>query len=762
MNTIPPILATDREFLVAWRRRRDAESLRPLVERYAALVYGSALRRTGSAVHAAEATRAVFLVLARRARRLRKKTVLAGWLFHVTEVACRKLPRNPRRVSRWRWLRLEKKVEVAAEEPLWARVAPELDPLLDRLPPAQRHAVLLRVLLGWDWASTARVLRVNERRCQRRVERGLKKLTRRLCRRGIVTEAETLAQICATEGCAVPLPEALAAEILLAIEQRPGKRPSLKLARRVLFAMAWTRWRRRVVIGVPAFITSLVALVALTWFVSSLSGHSRFFSMLFQWSVKEEAKRNPGMTEPARPWPAAGEGLERIVTSIRTTRDLYQTTNIWQAHLKFTREQWKAIEPKRIAPLPHFLQPDGTVLLRNPNAQRSGLAGVLGFDFNWTSADFEFAGVAFTNVAARVKGNGTYLASLHGDKRSFKVDLNKYAKGRRLGEAEELNFHNLLSDPSCLSDALAYEFFREAGVPAPRTAYAYLSVSVAGQWEHKPLGLYAMVEPVDERFALERFGSKQTPLFKPVTYELFKYLGDDWAAYAAIYDLKTKAAEAQLRRVIEFARLVTTASDAEFVQRVGDFLDVERFARYLACEVLLANYDGFLSDGQNFYLYLDPVSNRLGFIPWDLDLAWGGFGLIGTRTQRERASIWHPWVGQHRFLERMMAVEEFRRLYRAQLEDLFARLFVPNRLYARIDIVAQAIRSPIAAESAYRLRRFEQAVGAQKVERPADETAQGDNRPVHQLKRFVEQRAISVREQLDGKAEGAILERHPL
>ncbi len=759
MSVLPPILITDRESLVAWRRRRSAENLRPLVERYAALVYSSALRRTGSADQAKEVTRAVFLVLARRARRLRQKTVLAGWLFQITALTCRKLGCKPRRLGLWRWLGLGRRRVVSADESLWSRVAPELDALLDGLPAAQRNAVLLRTLLGWDWASVARVLRTNERRAGKRVERGLRKLIRRLRRRGVPTEVEPLAQVCSAEGCAAPLPEGLAPEILSAIEQRPGKRPALKLARRTLNALAWARWRRRFVIGVPAFILSLVAIVGLAWYVSSLSGHSRLFSMLLTWSAKEEAKKSPGMMQPARPWPADAASQGARAAGVRTAQDLYQTTNIWLAHLSFSREQWSIVQPKRIAPLPNFLQPDGTVLLRNPKAQRGGLAGVVGFDFNWASADFDFGGVAFTNVAARVKGNGTYLASLHGDKRSYKVDLNKYTKGQKLGEAKELNFHNLLADRSCLSDALAYEFFRDAGVPAPRTAYAYLSVSVEGQWDRKPLGLYAMVEPVDEAFALEHFGSKQTPLFKPVTYELFKDLGDDWAAYAAIYDLKTQATTAQLRRMIEFARLVTHASDQEFAQRLGEFLDLERFARYLAGEVLLSNYDGFLTDGQNFYLYLDPDSNKLGFIPWDLDLSWGGFFLIGTATQRERASIWHPWVGQHRFLERVLAVEEFRQFYRVQLEDLFARLFVPSRLSERIDAVAQFIRSPIAAESEFRLQKFEQAVSGQRAEDSSDGTAQGANRPAHQLKRFIERRALSVREQLDGKSQGVVLRR---
>ena len=71
---------------------------------------------------------------------------------------------------------------------------------------------------------------------------------------------------------------------------------------------------------------------------------------------------------------------------------------------------------------------------------------------------------------------------MYGSKQPFKVDLNKFAKGQKLGEVNELNFHNVIDDRSYMSDALAYEFFRDAGVPAPRTAYVYLSVSVERRW----------------------------------------------------------------------------------------------------------------------------------------------------------------------------------------------------------------------------------------------------------------------------------------
>ena len=199
------------------------------------------------------------------------------------------------------------------------------------------------------------------------------------------------------------------------------------------------------------------------------------------------------MAETVRPWPtnAATPGFD--ARHARNAEELYRTTNIWPVHLTFTREQWQALEPKRIRPLANFILPDGRFLLRNPEARRSGLLGVLGLEYDWSRAECEFGEVSFTNVAARVKGN---VASLW-DKRPFRLDLNKFRRDQKLGGIDELTFDNLVFDNSRMNEALAYEFFRDAGVPAPRTAYAWLSVSVATQWERKPMGLYVMEETVE-------------------------------------------------------------------------------------------------------------------------------------------------------------------------------------------------------------------------------------------------------------------------
>lgn len=646
------------------------------------------------------------------------------------------------------------------DAPAWVRLAPVLDALLERLPVAQRRALLVQHFEGYGPSEAAQLFRIGEKRLGKLTTRGVENLRRRLRRAGVELDAGTLADAIRAGGCS-PRPEgAFLDELVEAIAEARGRRPADPLARRILNSLAWTRWRRRVVFGVPAFVAAVISLLATIWIVEGRDGHSRLISMFLVGSIKHEGRTVPGLASPAKPWPGEGQAQLPSAHSVRTAAQLFQTTNIWLVHLQFAADQWEAIQPKRIRPLPHFLQSDGTVLLRNPEAQRSGLAGVLGFDFDWAHAELEFSGLRFTNVASRIKGNGTFLGSLYGEKRSWKIDLNKFAKGQRLGDIDELTLNNLVNDYSSMSDALAYEFFREAGVPASRTAYAYVSVSVDGKWTAKPLGLYAMVEPVDGNFALEHLGSARAPIFKPVTYELFNHLGDDWSAYAEIYDLKTKATPAQQQRVIEFARLVTHAGDEEFAERLAEFLDLPKFSRYLACEVMLSNYDSFLSNGQNFYIYLDPDSNKFGFIPWDLDLSWGGFFLLGTTEERERASIMRPWVGRNRFLERVFRVKAFRDQYRAQLEELLARQFVPERLHRRVDEVASAIRDPVLAESDFRHGRFLEATSAKRRLEPIDEYESGAKRAAHQLHRFIDERAKSVRDQLDGKSRGIVLERN--
>ena len=516
-------------------------------------------------------------------------------------------------------------------------------------------------------------------------------------------------------------------------------------------------------------------------------------------------------------FPGISKAGGRQLAMAAAAAPLFQETNVWNVHLIFTAEQWAAMEPKRVqggfggfggpggpmggpgrpggfggpmagpgnpmrgstngpgGPMmggtggpprggPPGGEDGGGMTLRNPNAQRNGLAGIMGIDFVWARATLEFEGFKFDDIGVRYKGNGTYAESQRQLKRPLKIDLDKNVRGQNLLGVTKLNFGNLVADPSCLSDTLSYQLFREAGVPSPRTAHARIHLTVPGKYDHLFLGLYVMVENVDSMFAISRFGVKQGLILKPVTPKIFEYLGEDWAAYAGIYDPKTRAYPEQQRRVIELARLVTSADDATFQAKIGDFLDLDEFARFLAVTVFLSTMDSILAQGQNCYVYLHPVSNKFMFMPWDLDHSFGEFPMIGTAEGRINLSLVHPYVGKNKFLERMLAFEQFKTLYLNYHRRFLDTVYKPEKIHQQLDRIAGVIRPALKEESDAKLKRFEQAVSDKTIVPDAN-----DNNPFRgfgpfggtpsQTKLFITKRAQSVANQLAGTSTGQIVER---
>jgi hypothetical protein len=77
-----------------------------------------------------------------------------------------------------------------------------------------------------------------------------------------------------------------------------------------------------------------------------------------------------------------------------------------------------------------------------------------------------FDGATIPDVVAHRKGLTTGSSS----KPSLVLDINELGKGRKLFGLQKIVLNNAIQDPSFLNVHLAYEFFRMAGLPAPRTA----------------------------------------------------------------------------------------------------------------------------------------------------------------------------------------------------------------------------------------------------------------------------------------------------
>jgi len=387
--------------------------------------------------------------------------------------------------------------------------------------------------------------------------------------------------------------------------------------------------------------------------------------------------------------------------------------------------------------------------LQGPEGKRNGFAASRGVQFEYVHGNATIDGQTVKNIGIRYKGNGTYFDGAAAGKVSLKLDFAEYVKGQRLGTLKKLNLHSNVTDATWMNEVLAFQLFRDAGVPAPRTSYARVYIAVEGRKERAYAGLYSLVENPDEEFVTARGLPKTGALFKPVATNVFSDLGSDWKRYNQTYDPKTTLTAAQKQRVIDFARLVTSGSDAQFAAQVGEYLDLDETARYFAVVVFLSDLDGLLGPGQNYYLYLDPRSQRFSFIAWDQDHSFGQF-FRGTQSAREQLSIHHPWSESSRFLDRLFRVDAFKKAYLARLTEFSTTLFTPERFYKQVDDLAVVLRPAVKDESAQRLLRFDRAVAGEVP--PGDAGMfRGANIPI---KPFVKARARSVLDQLAGRSTG--------
>src|SRR6266567_9629831 len=77
----------DIELLRLYAEEQSEAAFEALVKRHINLVYSAARRAVDNVDQAEEITQAVFIILARKARGLRRGTILSGWLYQTARLA---------------------------------------------------------------------------------------------------------------------------------------------------------------------------------------------------------------------------------------------------------------------------------------------------------------------------------------------------------------------------------------------------------------------------------------------------------------------------------------------------------------------------------------------------------------------------------------------------------------------------------------------------------------------------------------------------
>lgn len=344
-------------------------------------------------------------------------------------------------------------------------------------------------------------------------------------------------------------------------------------------------------------------------------------------------------------------------------------------------------------------------------------------------------GETFKNVAIRGKGN-TSLSQVTNDRYSYKIEFDHYTDALTYHGLDKLCLNNIIQDNTYMKDYLCYQMMQQMGVAAPLCSYAYLTVN-GEDW-----GLYLAVEAVEESFLQRSYGSDYGELYKPDSTEmgggrgngqdftmpdtaentaantaentaestaadttagfpngqmpdgfssgapdmgggnfaggsgsadvLLQYIDDDPDSYSNIFDnAKTSCSEADKARLIAALKTLS-GKDA------SSAVDVDMVIRYFVAHNFVLNFDSYTGSMiHNYYLY--EKGGQLQMIPWDYNLAFGGFQSSGGATALVNYPIDTPVSGgsidERPMLAWIFADEEYTALYHQYFAEFIAEYF---------------------------------------------------------------------------------------
>jgi len=243
---------TDAQLLRRFAAHREEAAFAALMRRHGGLVWGVCQHLLRQEQDAEDAFQATFLVLARRARSIRKTEALGSFLHSVAYRVAMKAKQTARK-------RQARESECGAPEPAkgepssdlaWRELQAALDAAVQQVPRKYRDPFVLCCLEGKSREQAARELNCKEGTVSSRIARAREQLLKRLARRGVTLSAAMCAGALWTQSARAAVPWALAGRTVRAVTGAAGgaSPAATTLAQGVLTMMGLAKWRLGVLI----------------------------------------------------------------------------------------------------------------------------------------------------------------------------------------------------------------------------------------------------------------------------------------------------------------------------------------------------------------------------------------------------------------------------------------------------------------------------------------------------------------------------------
>lgn len=356
---------------------------------------------------------------------------------------------------------------------------------------------------------------------------------------------------------------------------------------------------------------------------------------------------------PALPDGGVDAGLDAPDAAVDLSAALFPRDRVLDVQITMAPADWAAL---RSQPRPSDLS--DTTCARQPTAP----------GYTYYPATIAIDGATTAQVGLRKKGN---LGSLSTTRPGLRVKANEYVPGQRIAGLEVLTLNNNHQDDALISQCLGYELFAAAGLPASRCAFAHVRVN------GEDLGVYSHVENVREEFLARHFAD--------ATGNLYESGGDFVVGGTGGFQPKTNSTAPDCS---DLDRVVTAlgAPAAQLPTQLGAVVDLPAYARFWAMEVVTDHWDGYANNQNNFFVYHDPSTDKMSFIPWGIDDLFSGRQRT-TRPYSVFACGSLPW--------KLYATPATRAQYLAALRDVLDTVWDAPAIILEIDRM-QALLAPLA------------------------------------------------------------------
>lgn len=289
-------------------------------------------------------------------------------------------------------------------------------------------------------------------------------------------------------------------------------------------------------------------------------------------------------------------------------------------------------------------------------------------------------------VGFRLRGN----TSRYSKKKSFKVSFNSFTKGGKYYGVEKLNLNGEHNDPSVIRSKVGWDILRKWDIPAPRANH--VEVYINGDY----YGLYISVEHIDEEFVKSRFTYNDGNLYKCLYPANLNYLGEDPNLYKfeagdrRAYELKINEEADDYSDLAHFIDILNNTPDEDLVCELGKVFNVYDYMKVIVFDILAGNWDGYIYNKNNFYVYHNTTTGKFEFIPYDIDNTLG-IDWFGKDWETRNIYDWQQHGDQYRPLyERLMSLQEFRdqyTFYSKQLNEEMDFDSLKNTIAERRDMI---------------------------------------------------------------------------